>query len=107
MEENVTISHADKEQENVITNQKSVNLIDIEGDNTQDNINNISNIVKNSQSIIDNSSANIIDILQGVSLMDEGPKIINAVIPRQVIHYINNRLYYKKPNPAMLIKETV
>ncbi len=84
MEESVTISNAERDQENINTNQKSVNLIDIEGDHTQDNINNISNIPKNTQSIMDNSSANIIDILQGVSLIDDGPKISSAVIPRQV-----------------------
>lgn len=85
MEENITISNYDKEQESVITNQKSISLIDIEGDNNQDNINNISNIVRtNTQSIMDNSSANIIDILQGVSLIEEGHKITSANIPRQV-----------------------
>ena len=93
MEETITVQNSDKE-ENII-NKKSINLIDIDGD-TSENVANISNILRtNTQSMMDNSSANIIDILGDISL-DQGQKITSAIIPIQVFCFLITDLASRK-----------
>ena len=82
MEESITVLNPETEKN--ITESKPVNLLDLSADEPQ-NVNDLSNILRSStaNSILDNSSANIIDILQGVSMIEE-PKATSAIIPRQV-----------------------
>lgn len=84
-DETITVTYGDNNESVINAPQKSVDLLDLGGGDNDNNLNNVSNIVRTqTQSVMDNSSANIIDILGGVSLIDDGPKSSSAIIPKQV-----------------------
>ena len=88
-EDSITVSNSEKNEPEVIINTKSVDLLDLGNDDDQNNNINISSIVRTNTVSVDNSSLNIMDILQGVSLIDINVnEVKNSVanIPRQVLY---------------------
>ena len=82
-DEQITVTNADKGDE-IIQTAKSVDLLDLGGGDVREsyNPNNISHIPRtNTVATVDQSGANLLDMLGEVSF-SEKPK--SAIIPRQV-----------------------